>query len=1228
MTHRFGLTTFCIVALLPVLLGFAPAQEISYMLPDVGSPGMNIYVEFVAPHDAPGNFGSDGFFLNHADDDTRLECADPADTGVVKIGPFVVSWSGRLVSAQLFIHPDVSPTSSDWEAVGAAFRIPIRFVRNGTPSNTQTFYIVRPQPAIVSSADGTLGSGGSWGQRSPRGAMIVDSLILSGSNYSVSVGDPDAAAPGNQGYLPAVIISRGPVRTASNTLLQVDANGKHAGPGGGGGGGNFCDFTGDGSDGGDGFTGGGPGGRNRAGNPFSSDEYRNPGTGSGDFIGMTGGSLNGIRGGNAPAYEASGGGTGHPFGTSGEGCNSGSNCDPPGGYGGGSGQRQLQNGGGAGYATDGASSNLGNGGKTHGNEFIVPLAGGSGGGGGNPQQGFACSGDGGGGGGALRLFAPEMSTYLVTSNGAGGRDGSSADGGGGSGGAVSMETKLLSSVWKISAVGGSGVGSIGGAGRIRMDGPLGWTSSGMPVDESLFVGPSTDTTMFVRKTFTLTGTGNGEAVHLFLRSDREPWTEIAVINGYGTSWSHDITFEGEEGLYYLAALQSVPDPSSNQFASRPQFVMSQAAANIFWFSTRPELVADIARTLPDLLCEDESFDTLLVRNDGDGTLVIAEAAFVRGDQGYELLTPAAFPVFIAPEEEEVFIVRSRRVPGQTGLKTDSLYLINNSPGGSPHYIAFSQQVDLAEFLASVETLVFPTVLICDDTSSAVASFLLTNTGSIPLTIPAPFNVGPEYTVIAPASFPIVLNPGDDVSIRLRVTHVTTGAFTNLLRFRIDLGDCLIDEEVTLESDAWEPDVTLAPVAEGRVQCPGDMVSLATFIFNNSDGTVQITGISTDNPAFTITSPMPPFSLAPQEGRDVEIVFQPAMAGATNARLIVESEPCGQQLETALTGYLDSLLLVADALDFGMVRASTLPMTAMATLRNAGLIDITITSASSAGPFRIISGLPVTIPAGGSADVEVEFEDTMQDGDYSEELELMHTPSCGPVMLQVNGRRATARVVLIADTLSAEPSNVIDVLLYLRNAENMQLFGATGIRATLRYHKSLLVPQFEPAGSIVGDERVIELDIPLTTDANNVAMRLPFMVTLGTEEEGQLLLTDVQSIGGDLTVDVEQGYFTLLGVCREGGTRLFDADGQIALRPNHPNPFNPRTEIVFEVLEAAHTVLYVVDGLGRRVATLVDAVLRPGVHSATFDASTLPSGFYISVLQTPTVIKTRRMLLAK
>jgi hypothetical protein len=102
----------------------------------------------------------------------------------------------------------------------------------------------------------------------------------------------------------------------------------------------------------------------------------------------------------------------------------------------------------------------------------------------------------------------------------------------------------------------------------------------------------------------------------------------------------------------------------------------------------------------------------------------------------------------------------------------------------------------------------------------------------------------------------------------------------------------------------------------------------------------------------------------------------------------------------------------------------------------------------------------------------------------------------------------------------------------------------------------------------------------------------------------------------------------LGICREGGDRLFDATGQLALEPNHPNPFNSMTLITYEVIERGRTELFVIDMLGRRVATLLDGNVEPGRYQVAFDARELSSGMYLSVLRTPTQLRMQTMKLIK
>jgi hypothetical protein len=66
--------------------------------------------------------------------------------------------------------------------------------------------------------------------------------------------------------------------------------------------------------------------------------------------------------------------------------------------------------------------------------------------------------------------------------------------------------------------------------------------------------------------------------------------------------------------------------------------------------------------------------------------------------------------------------------------------------------------------------------------------------------------------------------------------------------------------------------------------------------------------------------------------------------------------------------------------------------------------------------------------------------------------------------------------------------------------------------------------------------------------------------------------------------------------------------------NYPNPFNPTTSIRYSAPERSQVRMVVSDMLGREVATLVSDEIEAGVHTAQFDAGSLPSGSYIATVQ--------------
>jgi hypothetical protein len=87
-------------------------------------------------------------------------------------------------------------------------------------------------------------------------------------------------------------------------------------------------------------------------------------------------------------------------------------------------------------------------------------------------------------------------------------------------------------------------------------------------------------------------------------------------------------------------------------------------------------------------------------------------------------------------------------------------------------------------------------------------------------------------------------------------------------------------------------------------------------------------------------------------------------------------------------------------------------------------------------------------------------------------------------------------------------------------------------------------------------------------------------------------------------------------------------GSLLLYQNFPNPFNPSTVIRFQIPTASLVSLTVFDLLGRKVSTLLNEPMAPGIHEATFGSEGLTSGVYLCRLRAGGFVKTTKMLLLR
>jgi hypothetical protein len=80
--------------------------------------------------------------------------------------------------------------------------------------------------------------------------------------------------------------------------------------------------------------------------------------------------------------------------------------------------------------------------------------------------------------------------------------------------------------------------------------------------------------------------------------------------------------------------------------------------------------------------------------------------------------------------------------------------------------------------------------------------------------------------------------------------------------------------------------------------------------------------------------------------------------------------------------------------------------------------------------------------------------------------------------------------------------------------------------------------------------------------------------------------------------------------------------------NYPNPFNPSTNIKFEIPEKSFVNLTVYDVAGRRVEELVNSTMQTGIYNINWDAGDLRSGVYFARITAGGFSKTIKMMLLK
>lgn len=419
-------------------------------------------------------------------------------------------------------------------------------------------------------------------------------------------------------------------------------------------------------------------------------------------------------------------------------------------------------------------------------------------------------------------------------------------------------------------------------------------------------------------------------------------------------------------------------------------------------------------------------------------------------------------------------------------------------------------------------------------------------------------------------------------------------------------------------------------------------TISNFLVNKTDFNFQIrninlTGGESSNFQF-INEIQTPFNLDTLNPYSIKVQFRPTKPGLIHDTIVVltaggtyKAVLSGNGVDRGLYSYMS--IVDFDQVEIGDSRDTTISLMVV----NKGFFDLEIQSIELQKPdtahFRILNNPGKTILR----------------PNQSLGLTIRYTPSAlevnnGTVAFNYNGTLSPLKIGLLGeginpriDTLTisigehtASPGQIIEVPIKIGNiSQNGIRKSISGIRTHLRFNATLLSPLDFYPGWIDGNERVLTLDLPRNFGSDSVLARIRFKVALGNDSLSQLKLEYSNPIGlGKLKVYTQDGLFKLTGFCTEGSPRLFDPEGKVYLKQTFPNPTQGLATLEFSVIEIENTRIYLIDFQGKFIKEILNKELPRGEYSMNIDLSSIPSGKYFCVLETPTRKFTKTLIIQR
>ena len=294
-----------------------------------------------------------------------------------------------------------------------------------------------------------------------------------------------------------------------------------------------------------------------------------------------------------------------------------------------------------------------------------------------------------------------------------------------------------------------------------------------------------------------------------------------------------------------------------------------------------------------------------------------------------------------------------------------------------------------------------------------------------------------------------------------------------------------------------------------------------------------------------------------------------------------------------------------------------------------------------------------VPEGHSATIDVTFSDD-SNNEWESSFNVMIHHNCGVADVNTDGILNVLDIVRVVNMIvnAGDPStefeecasdvsgdgntNILDVINIINMVldEDRPIYGNVANSAKILISKNSL--------NVVSNDPIAGVQISIK--ANNLVLNpdIDMDVKLNKSNDNyDILIYSMQgkTISGNTPIFLVDDQFEIASIvlantdAEEVDVSYDFVPQQFTLNQNHPNPFNPVTNIDFSIQKESYVTLKVINLLGKEVQTLVSGYQPVGFYSVKWDGKTssgnlAPSGIYIYQLNSIEGTLSRKMVLMK